>query len=174
MYFYYLYAVYRFCRSSIPGDYIRLKVSYETFNKYIHEIGEYLFENLQEISTDLLDLTKHTGIFSDCPAIVDTIEFKVQRPGQEWFQQRIYSGKKKTHTLKYQIIINSTNRYILHVYGPVRGCMSDLKVFKRSGFQIPDGFFLLGDKAYLGEPQIIIPHKGINLVGKKKVQFNTF
>ena len=61
--------------------------------------------------------------------IVDVEEQPIERPFEN--QEASYSGKKKRHTTKYQIVINGENTEILDVYNAV-GTTHDFTMFKES------------------------------------------
>lgn len=93
------------------------------------------------------------AVLADCPglaAVVDTFEQPVQRPGRR--QRAYYSGKKKRHTVKSQVVADEETGEVCHV-GPSRpGPWADIKVFRRSGVKsaLPPGLAVLGDSGYPG------------------------
>jgi hypothetical protein len=70
-----------------------------------------------------------------------------------------YSGKKKAHTIKTQIVVDQQGD-IRHVSPSVPGNIHDKKLYGRSGVRLPDT--ALGDLAYLGT-NITIPRKSSKL-----------
>jgi DDE superfamily endonuclease len=92
--------------------------------------------------------------------IVDSFETPIPRPSLNDRQKRVYSGKKKRHTLKTQIITDQKGK-ILDVTGGHRGPKSDIKIWNET--KLPDELKdkpKLGDKAYLGaEKPTLIPKK---------------
>lgn len=93
-------------------------------------------------------------------AIIDSFETPVSRPSLNERQKRVYSGKKKRHTLKTQIITDQKGE-ILDISPGHRGPEADLKVYAKSPLPAPlAGKPRLGDKAYVGaDPAIQTPHK---------------
>lgn len=82
--------------------------------------------------------------------IVDSFETPIPRPSDNERQRRVYSGKKKRHTLKTQIITDQRGK-ILDVSSGHRGPKSDVKIWNET--ELPDELQekpKLGDKAYLG------------------------
>jgi DDE superfamily endonuclease len=82
--------------------------------------------------------------------IVDSFETPIPRPSNNDRQKRVYSGKKKRHTLKTQIITDQKGR-ILDVSSGHRGPKADVKIWNETALpadlkEKPK----LGDKAYLG------------------------
>jgi hypothetical protein len=92
--------------------------------------------------------------------IVDSFETPIPRPSDNDRQKRVYSGKKKRHTLKTQIITDQKGK-ILDVNSGHRGPKSDIKIWNET--KLPDELKdkpKLGDKAYLGaEKPTLIPKK---------------
>jgi DDE superfamily endonuclease/Helix-turn-helix of DDE superfamily endonuclease len=91
---------------------------------------------------------------SSCPdwlAIIDATEQRVERAKVYATQKMFYSGKKKTHTIKTQIIVNERGR-IRDVSDSVPGSTHDLTLLRESGVQaeLPDGLTVMGDTGYRG------------------------
>jgi IS5 family transposase len=104
-----------------------------------------------------------------CPdlyAFVDATEQAVQRPHQEASQKIHYSGKKKRHTRKTQIIVNEHGQ-IRDVSSSSPGSVHDLKHFRQSGAKkrIPKETTVGGDAGYdglgndLSDHSVITPFK---------------
>lgn len=82
--------------------------------------------------------------------IVDSFETPIPRPSDNDRQRRVYSGKKKRHTLKTQIYTDQ-NGMILDVSSGHRGPKSDVRIWNETA--IPDDLQekpKIGDKAYVG------------------------
>lgn len=82
--------------------------------------------------------------------IVDSFETPIPRPSLNDRQKRVYSGKKKRHTLKTQIITDHKGK-ILDVNSGHRGPKADVKIWNET--TLPEQLNekpKLGDKAYLG------------------------
>ena len=65
--------------------------------------------------------------------IVDATEIQVCRPGDDIMQKMFYSGKKKKHTVKFQVVVEPISGLIMNVFGPVPGSTHDIKLFDYSG-----------------------------------------
>jgi hypothetical protein len=80
--------------------------------------------------------------------IVDSFEQRVQRPPKD---DSHYSGKKKQHTLKSQIVVDSDTGRIVEVSQSVPGPTADIKLLEHSGLleRLPDAVGVSGDLAYL-------------------------
>ena len=84
--------------------------------------------------------------------VVDSFEQKVQRPKDATTRDEYYSGKKKTHTLKSQVVVDEDTGEIVEVAESVVGPQADLKLLQQSGLlaRLPDGVGAGGDLAYVG------------------------
>ena len=82
-----------------------------------------------------------------------------------------YSGKKKTHTIKTQIVVDKKGT-IRHVSSSVPGNIHDKKLFDQCALLLPDG--TLGDLGYLGT-NLVIPFKSSKLhaLTKRQREWNT-
>jgi len=106
--------------------------------------------------------------------LVDATEQRIQPPIRK--QKRYYSGKKKCHTLKTEIITNKQGR-IVSVSKTHPGKLHDLSVRKREK-PLPATSILLGDSGYQGlqklHANLIIPLKKSkkNPLSKGAKQFN--
>ena len=91
--------------------------------------------------------------------IVDSFETPIPRPSIEPKQRDFYSGKKKDHTIKTEIIINPQGD-ILDVDPGYRGPKSDKKLHEESEVaqQFPHATGQ-GDLAYKGMERFEVPHK---------------
>jgi hypothetical protein len=77
-------------------------------------------------------------------------------------QKQYYSGKKKRHTLKTQVVVNKQNAKILALDFS-NGKKHDFRLFKESKIRTAPHTTVLADTGYLGIQKIIgnshIPHK---------------
>lgn len=92
--------------------------------------------------------------------IVDSFETPIPRPSDNDRQKRVYSGKKKRHTLKTQIYTDHKGT-ILDVSSGHRGPKSDVKIWNET--ELPEELKekpKIGDKAYIGaEKPTLTPKK---------------
>lgn len=95
--------------------------------------------------------------------LVDTFEQRVQRPRQRAEADTCYSGKKKMHTLKSQVIVDGRSRQIIDVASSVRGPTADITVLKESGVleRLPAQTVLCGDLGYVSLPEVYSAGRGI-------------
>lgn len=109
--------------------------------------------------------------------IVDSFETPVPRPSVEPKQRRLYSGKKKDHTLKTEVITDMQGE-ILAIDPGHRGPKSDKKLHEQSevGKRFPHAQ-VNGDLAYKGLPHSQVPHKkprGGELTAEQKAENRAF
>lgn len=92
--------------------------------------------------------------------IIDSFETPMPRPSLNDRQKRVYSGKKKRHTLKTQVITDQKGE-ILDVNAGHRGPAADVKIYHQFPPAPPvAGKPRLGDKAYVGaQPEVQTPRK---------------
>jgi DDE superfamily endonuclease len=93
--------------------------------------------------------------------IVDSFETYLPRPSNNERQKRLYSGKKKRHTIKTQIYTDQDGG-ILQVGKAYRGPKSDIKIYEEEPIidELKDKP-MMGDKAYCDQkhPEIETPYK---------------
>lgn len=85
--------------------------------------------------------------------IVDVTECTIQRPKVQEIQREYYSGKKKKHTIKIQLIIEEDSRKIVHVAFD-KGSTHDFSLFKDSTENIDKDIHMLADSGYQGLDKI--------------------
>lgn len=93
--------------------------------------------------------------------IVDSFETPISRPSLNDRQKRVYSGKKKRHTLKTQILTDQKGE-ILSISGVYRGPEADIKIYEAEPPPEPiAGKPRMGDKGYSSKdhPEIETPKK---------------
>lgn len=99
-------------------------------------------------------------------AIIDATEQSIRRPSDKEEQKAHYSGKKKRHTRKTQIITNEKGE-IRDVSDSVPGSTHDLELFRQSetAEDIPEEVTAGGDAGYQGlhkelpDHNVFVPHK---------------
>lgn len=91
--------------------------------------------------------------------LIDSFETSVPRPSLPEKQRRLYSGKKKRHTLKTQVVTNQEGE-ILSIDPGHRGPTADKTLYQKSS---ADKEFASAakqaDLAYKGVPCMIVPHR---------------
>lgn len=86
-------------------------------------------------------------------ALVDSFEQRVQRPSDPEEQREHYSGKKKAHTLKTQVVVQPDTGLFMDVAESVRGPTNDHTLVRESGVRgrLPSGTAMGGDLGYVGQ-----------------------
>lgn len=84
-------------------------------------------------------------------AMLDTMEQAIERPQDNEKQREYYSGKKKRHTVKTQVIANREGE-VAAVSTAVPGKTSDIELARRTRVVevLPEDTDLYDDKAYVG------------------------
>ena len=78
---------------------------------------------------------------------IDVTETPIERPRQR--QRQFYSGKKKRHTLKCQVLIDSSTAEVICLFFG-QGTQHDFKLFQASGVRLHHETESLQDKGYQG------------------------
>ena len=123
------------------------------------------------VSTDLLfminEITNRSKINITQENLVDVTECSIQRPKNQETQREYYSGKKKKHTIKIQIIIDEITKQIISVDFD-KGSVHDFKLFKNTTEELDKTISFLADNGYLGIQNIFEK----SLTPKKKSKYN--
>ena len=95
------------------------------------------------------------ALLADTPelaVVIDTFEQRVQRPPKRTDADKLYSGKKKQHTLKSQVAIDETTGRFVDIAESAPGPTADISVLEASGLlkRLPAGVGGIGDLAYTG------------------------
>ena len=82
--------------------------------------------------------------------LIDATEQEVPKPQQKKPRKLCYSGKKKEHTIKTQVLTTKTQ--ILHVFGGLPGSLHDMTLLRASGVlhQVPPNIKARLDCGYEG------------------------
>ncbi len=96
---------------------------------------------------------------TDYELIVDSAEQAIERPSDYQEQKKYYSGKQARHTLKSQFIVLPKGKDIIDVVIGQPGPMSDIRICRSTLSKFNSQQTFSGDKAYIGEKQIITPYK---------------
>ena len=91
--------------------------------------------------------------------LVDTWEQPMPRPQDNQEQKAYYSGKKKEHTRKNQVISLPKGTDIVDVVIGEKGPRSDSKLFEQTQAELSETLEFIGDKAYTGRTNTTTPFK---------------
>ena len=150
-------------------------ISQPKANLWIHYLMPILSSALDEMkvlpSRDMQDLDeKKASLYAH-----DGTERTIQRPKNHEKQKKHYSGKKKAHTVKNNILANATCK-VIFLTSTVEGKKHDKKIADDSRYRLPKGSILLQDTGFQGfsaeNVLILQPAKkprGKNLTQEQKV-----
>jgi hypothetical protein len=106
--------------------------------------------------------------------LIDSFETSVPRPSEPTKQRRLYSGKKKQHTLKTQVITDKQGE-ILSINAGHPGPLSDKRLWEKTQEKTNEksksacfpNATKQADLAYIGAKGVIVPHKRKNRRNQK-------
>ena len=81
---------------------------------------------------------------------IDGTERRCQRPKDQEKQERFYSGKKKTHTVKNNVIVTLGTRRVEYLGGTWEGKKHDKSISDEEGHEFPKGSILYKDTGFQG------------------------
>lgn len=91
--------------------------------------------------------------------LVDSVEQPIDRPSDNEEQKKVFSGKKKQHTLKSQIVGLPKAKDIIDVEVGVPGPTADITLFRKQLDKFDEQQKFEVDKAYQGAKNITTPQK---------------
>ena len=136
---------------------------------YIHEMLPYIRSELpaswleqwqQECdSVERAELEAWLAELPEGGLLVDTWEQPIPRPQDDTEQEAYYSGKKKDHTRKNQLISLPNGIDIVDVVSAEPGPRNDSKLLEGTQAELPQTLEFIGDKAYVGRRNTTTPIK---------------
>jgi hypothetical protein len=82
--------------------------------------------------------------------IIDGTERRIRRPKDPERQKIYYSGKKKTHTVRNNIIADANSKKVVYLSGTCEGKKHDKKICDEENHGFPDGATLFKDIGFQG------------------------
>ena len=132
----------------------------DTFHYWLRLLREILPASLlEQVEHQISDYALVQELLSQFCLIVDSTEQPRERPRDNQAQQECFSGKKKQHTFKNQLITLPEGKDIVDVLVGAKGPISDISLFRIQQQKFADGQTFDGDKAYVGAMNITTPHK---------------
>ena len=132
----------------------------DTFNYWLPQLRELLpCSLLEQVKKNAADYEIVKEILTEYELIVDTYEQVREKPEAQDEQEKYFSGKKRNHTFKSQIIVMPDGRDIVDVVAGKSGHKSDITLFREERSQFDPQQRFKGDKAYVGEALITTPIK---------------
>lgn len=114
---------------------------------------------LEQVKNQESDLKIVQELLTEFELIVDSMEQCRERPGDNEEQKKYFSGKKKQHTFKNQVVSMPEATEIVDVVVGVKGPTSDISLFRNQQKKFDAEQLFKGDKAYVGGLNISTPHK---------------
>ena len=132
----------------------------DTFNYWFPVLQEILPSSLlEQVKKNASDYEIVQEILTEYELIVDSCEQPRERPREYKEQKTYYSGKKKNHTFKNQIIVLPSGQDIVNVIAGEPGPKSDISLFREVKKDFNSNQRFQGDKGYQGEVSIKTPMK---------------
>ena len=132
----------------------------DTFDYWLKILREVLpsclLEQVEKQSSDYAIVQELLMAFE---LIVDSYEQPRERPKDNKEQQEYFSGKKKRHTLKSQVISLPEAKDIVDLVVGAKGSTSDISLFRNQQQRFSPQQTFKGDKGYQGGKNISTPHK---------------
>lgn len=130
-------------------------------NEWIHKLSGVLKTALADIGhlperipENLKKILEDDGMVE---VTIDATERRRQRPKDNEKQKLFFSGKKKTHTVKNNLIVNPEDRKVKYLSGTCEGKKHDKKICDEENLTFPEGITLNKDTGYQGyEPEGVI------------------
>ena len=86
--------------------------------------------------------------------VIDGADRRIQRPKDDARQRKYYSGKKKAHTVKNNVVVDAGDRKVKYLSGTCEGKKSDKKLCDEENPTFPEDITLYKDKGFQGyEPE---------------------
>jgi len=148
-------------------------VSQPTIGRYVRQVLPVLEEHgLDTMRTPIISRKKRPNqlgevlqIVPELQVVIDSFEQRVQRPKDKKERDGWYSGKKKSHTIKSQVAVDTQTGQILDVPESATGKTADIKLLEESQFlnKVPPETPVGGDLGYKGieklHPNAHVPRK---------------
>lgn len=134
--------------------------AHSLYHRWIGELRQHLpCSWLEEVSEDAEALLQLQQILADHELLVDSTEQARERPKDNEEQKACYSGKKKQHTFKNQIVSLSTGDDIVDVLVGAEGPRSDQSLLREQQRHFDERQAFMGDKGYQGVEHTRTPMK---------------
>jgi DDE superfamily endonuclease/Helix-turn-helix of DDE superfamily endonuclease len=132
----------------------------DTFNYWLKIIRKILPSSLMEQSEkDEKELEMVKQMLTEHELIVDSWEQARERPEDNQEQKKYYSGKKKQHTFKGQVITLPLGKDVIDLEVGKQGKASDINLFREQQKKFESNQKFTGDKGYQGGTNINTPQK---------------
>lgn len=131
--------------------------TFHYWRKILREIlPSSLLEQVENKEGDLIIVQE---ILTSFKLLVDSVEQPIERPSDSIEQKKFYSGKKKQHTLKTQLVSLPEGKDIIDVEVGVPGPTADINLFREQQIKFDEQQEFEGEKGYQGGKNITTPYK---------------
>jgi len=135
-------------------------------NEWIHRLSKLLNQALgYEMQLPARRAANLEAVLSACPSlefIIDGTERPINRPKDKGKQKSHYSGKKKAHTVKNNLITERGGK-VMYLSGTCEGKRHDKKLADEEHYRFPAGSKLLQDTGFQGHAPA-----GVTVIQPKK------
>jgi len=132
----------------------------DTFHYWLKLLRELLPASLfEQVEHHKSDYALVVELLSQFRLTVDSTEQPRERPGDDRAQRECFSGKKKQHTFKNQLITLPEGKDIVDVLVGANGPTSDINLFRIQQQKFDSEQSFEGDKAFVGGKNIKTPDK---------------
>ena len=121
--------------------------------RWVKWAEDILFDKISGVSVTLGNQINLSDLNNQKEHLVDVTECTIQRPKNYEIQREYYSGKKKKHTIKIQIIIEAETKRIVSIAFD-KGSIHDFNLFKKSTKNLEEIIKFLADSGYQGIDKI--------------------
>lgn len=115
------------------------------------------------VKTIHLDARLHDPGFGFTHLILDSKICPVAVSRSDWIEQRLWwDPHHRQHGIKYEVAVHVATGEIHWVLGGVYASFADITLTRNGGLlgHLLEGEHMWADKAYSGEPQILVPYRG--------------
>jgi hypothetical protein len=114
---------------------------------------------LEQVGNKDGDLIIVQEILTNFKLLVDSVEQPIERPSDNEEQKKVFSGKKRQHTLKNQLVSLPEAKDIVDIEVGFPGPTADINLFRQQQAKFNEQQEFEGDKGYQGGKNITTPHK---------------
>ncbi|MCX6029308.1 MAG: transposase [Chloroflexi bacterium] len=120
-------------------------------NQWIHRLHDCLNQALAKLGANPARKAADLDLADDEVKLYfqDGTERPIQRPKDPEVQESFYSGKKKRHTVKNNVLVNAQGEIVL-LTATCEGKKHDKKIADEAGFTLPEGSLLYQDTGFQG------------------------
>ncbi len=115
-----------------------------------------LLEQVEDKEGDLMIVQE---ILTNYKLLVDSLEQPIDRPSDNKTQKKFFSGKKRQHTMKSQMVSLPKGKDIIDMKVGFPGPTADINLYREQQNNFSNDQEFEGDKAYQGGQNITTPHK---------------